>query len=258
MNYNILFINKCIDNGIDINNFYFSSLHKLSDVILIYHKKCKRYFKYQGTQFYRRNNKLSNCPLCAKEIKALKSSKRLRKDINYFTNRLKDKFNNIKIINFHKDRRVYIDYYCNICNKLYYRKRFDHILNRNCYCTHKVKSYGEKYISDYLKSEDIKYVPQKKFKDLKDKNYLSYDFYLPDYKILIEYQGKQHYEPVSFSKNNIIYSDLNKQKYHDKLKREYAQNNGYKLLEIPYTISKFNSISKIINDFIHSCNGRNP
>ena len=63
---------------------------------------------------------------------------------------------------------------------------------------------------------------------------------------------------VSFSKNNIVYSDLKKQQYHDKLKREYAQNNGYKLLEIPYTIDNFNKISKVLNDYIHSCNGGIP
>ena len=258
MNYNILFINKCIDKGIDINNFYFSSLRKLSDMVLMYHKKCKRYFKYQGTQFYRRNNKLSNCPLCAKEKRAVKSSKRLRKDNSYFINRLDRKFNNINVIKLYKGRRVYIDYYCSICNKKYHNKRFDHILNRNCYCTHRVKSYGEKYIKEYLDNNHIKYEPQKTFDDLKDKLYLSYDFYLPEYKTLIEYQGKQHYELVSFSKNNIVYSDLKKQQYHDKLKREYAQNNGYKLLEIPYTIDNFNKISKVLNDYIHSCNGGIP
>lgn len=48
---------------------------------------------------------------------------------------------------------------------------------------------GEKFIQNWLDKNNIKYEPQKKFNDLKDKLSLSYDFYLPEQKVLIEYQG---------------------------------------------------------------------
>ena len=107
------------------------------------------------------------------------------------------------------------------------------------------ESHGEKFIRNYLDKNNIKYESQKKFKDLKDKTYLSYDFYLSDYNILIEYQGQQHYEPIKFNgKNN---SNLEKQQYHDKLKREYAKNNGYKLLELKYTLDSQELVNKYLS-----------
>ena len=95
------------------------------------------------------------------------------------------------------------------------------------------ESKGEKFIRNYLEENHIKYVPQKKFKDLKDKTYLSYDFYLPDYKILIEYQGIQHYQSEDYFGGKKQFELQNK---HDNLKREYAKNNNYKLLELKYTL----------------------
>ena len=108
------------------------------------------------------------------------------------------------------------------------------------------ESHGEKYIRNYLDKNNIKYEPQKKFKDLKDKTYLSYDFYLPDYNILIEYQGIQHYESINI-KGSGEYSNLKKQQHHDKLKREYAKNNGYKLLELKYVLDTQELVDKYLS-----------
>ena len=72
---------------------------------------------------------------------------------------------------------------------------------------------------------------------------LSYDFYIPSKKILIEYNGKQHYEfHKLFHKN---YHDFLIQKHHDWLKRKFAKNNEYKLLIIPYWDCKI--IEEILN-----------
>ena len=108
------------------------------------------------------------------------------------------------------------------------------------------ESHGEKYIRNYLDKHNIKYISQKKFKDLKDKTYLSYDFYLPDYNTLIEYQGIQHYESINF-KGNGKYSNLDKQKHHDDIKRKYAKDNGYKLLELKYTLDNQELVDKYLS-----------
>ena len=106
------------------------------------------------------------------------------------------------------------------------------------------ESHGEKYIRNYLDNHSIKYIPQKKFKDLKDKTYLSYDFYLPEYNMLIEYQGIQHFESISF--NGMDNSNLEKQQHHDNLKRKYAKDNGYKLLELKYTLGTQELVDKYL------------
>ena len=49
------------------------------------------------------------------------------------------------------------------------------------------KSKGEILILQYLKSHSINYLKEYSFKDL---NNLRFDFYLPDYKTCIEFDGK--------------------------------------------------------------------
>lgn len=106
-------------------------------------------------------------------------------------------------------------------------------------------SKGERKVKNFLKNSNIFFIYQKKFDNLKNKNKnkLSYDFFLPNHNKLIEYNGMQHYIPIKYFGGERT---LKMQKNHDKLKREYAQNNGYELLEIPYT--QFNNIEKILSD----------
>lgn len=96
-------------------------------------------------------------------------------------------------------------------------------------------SKGEQHIAHLLEYNKIKYEREKTFEDCinPESGYkLRYDFYLPDYNILIEYDGKQHFEP-------ILYWDktpdaFEKRKYHDQLKEDYAEKNNIKLIRIPY------------------------
>ena len=75
---------------------------------------------------------------------------------------------------------------------------------------------------------NIIFEKQKRLQDMKK---APFDFYLPDYNLLIEFQGKQHYEPVAQfggEKQFIIQQEI------DKRKKEIAQKAGYELLEISY------------------------
>ena len=100
-------------------------------------------------------------------------------------------------------------------------------------CPNCKKSHGEDIIKEYLDNNQIKYEWQKKFDDLYG-NYnrkLSYDFYLPLYNVLIEYQGKQHYVPVDLFGGEPALKI--RQEYDDR-KRKYAKNKHIDLLEINY------------------------
>ena len=92
-------------------------------------------------------------------------------------------------------------------------------------------SKGEKIITSWLNSNDIYYEAQKTFEDCKDKRVLPFDFYLPNYNILIEYNGKQHYEPVDYFGGQKAFEA---QVLRDNIKREYCQKNNILLFEIPY------------------------
>lgn len=59
----------------------------------------------------------------------------------------------------------------------------------------------------------------------------TYDIYLPSKKIAIEYQGEQHFGPISHFGG---YNGYKKQKRLDKLKKEKSRNNGVVLLYFTY------------------------
>lgn len=63
------------------------------------------------------------------------------------------------------------------------------------------------------------------------KGQLSYDVFIPKLNVAIEYQGKQHFEPVEYFGGS---TSLLKQKERDDLKAELSKKNGIKLIYINY------------------------
>lgn len=84
---------------------------------------------------------------------------------------------------------------------------------------------------------------KKTFDDLRDTQPLSYDFYIPDQSILIEYQGIQHYKSVDYFGGE---DQFKRQQKHDRLKSDYAENNNYNLIAVPYTEDTFSKIKKYL------------
>ena len=117
-------------------------------------------------------------------------------------------------------------------------------------CTNSI-SQGEKLIKDILDKHNVKYIQQYVFNGLLgDEKPLRFDFALltPTNKpyILIEFQGKQHYEPIEYFGGQ---KQFEKQQRYDQKKREYCMKNDIGLLCIPYT-STAKDIEKIIIQMI--------
>lgn len=114
------------------------------------------------------------------------------------------------------------------------------------------ESCGEHYIRCFLNENNIIFVSQKRFKGLKDNKPLSYDFYLPEENVVIEYQGSQHYIPKNFGGVNkeVAKENFEKQIYHDQLKRDFAHSNGYTLVEISYKYDSYSKVSDYLEKFI--------
>lgn len=74
------------------------------------------------------------------------------------------------------------------------------------------------------------------------KGQLSYDIYLTKKKIAIEYQGKQHFEPVEYFGGEISFQ---KQQERDLLKKQLSEQNNIKLIYINYN-------DPLTNEFISS------
>lgn len=101
----------------------------------------------------------------------------------------------------------------------------------------KCKAYkNEKRIVKILDNWGYNYELQKCFDDCVDKRYLPFDAYLTDFNIIIEYDGEQHYWPISRgkSKNADGKRLLEYTKRHDAIKTEYCKTHGIPLIRIPY------------------------
>lgn len=133
------------------------------------------------------------------------------------------------------------------CGNTYKATRHNFRKGRRCpICS---SSVGETLTEQALKDLGVTYERQKTFDDLFILGKLSYDFYLPKYNVLIEYQGIQHYEPVEHFGGE---EQLNIQKERDSKKKEYARLQGIELLEIPYTIKTLDGVRKEVKEKIVS------
>ncbi|WP_415276550.1 hypothetical protein, partial [Clostridium perfringens] len=113
-------------------------------------------------------------------------------------------------------------------------------------------SHGEVLTKKILDEYGCKYESQKKFDGLVGLNggQLSYDFFVDNY-LLIEIQGIQHFKPATFGGRSELESieAFKQQQEHDRLKRVFAKNNGYELLEIPYFgVKDLDKLEKILRE----------
>ena len=83
--------------------------------------------------------------------------------------------------------------------------------------------------------------------------YQSFDIYIPDLKIAIEYQGEQHYYPIELFGG---IEGLNKRKLLDEKKRKICKKQGIKLIEWKYTVPINQlSLKKYIKDVLDNSKG---
>jgi hypothetical protein len=102
----------------------------------------------------------------------------------------------------------------------------------SCGC---VLSKAEEKIDKILADLNIKFERQKTFQNCINpltNAKLRFDFYIPRFQLLIEYNGKQHYSPTSGWCTQEI---VQKTQYRDMIKQKWCENNGYRLWIIPYT-----------------------
>lgn len=116
----------------------------------------------------------------------------------------------------------------------------------SCGCIH---SRGEYNIALLLKNNDIEYEKEKSFDDLvniaTNKKY-RYDFYLPEYHRLIEFDGEQHYQ--SENRGWSTKEKLEKTQTSDKAKNEYALSHNIDLVRIPYTRRDDMTLDDLLGD----------
>lgn len=131
-----------------------------------------------------------------------------------------------------------IDILCNKCHNIFPQKSNDLLSGHGCpFCN---ESSGERKISLFLERNHIKFIRQKKFDNCKNKKKLPFDFYLPDYNICIEFDGKHHFEAIEYFGGQ---KRLEQTIFNDGIKNIFCKQNGIKLIRIKYT----EDIEKILN-----------
>jgi len=108
------------------------------------------------------------------------------------------------------------------------------------------ESHGEKKIRKILMDLGIPFHSQYVFKDCSYIAPLRFDFYLPDFNMVIEYQGQQHYMPSDRFGGQKAFEET---KIRDRIKKEFCLNNNINFEEIRYDQDIDKCMTKSINQF---------
>lgn len=182
------------------------------------------------------------CNKCGFKWKAIARSTRLSSQ--EFLKRVKEIHPDIEVIGKFSTTREKIKLKCNKCGYIW-NGRANLLLFNHCGCPRCKESKGKKRISNWLEKNEYSFLRQYKFDECKDKKPLSFDFFLPELNICIEYDGIQHYFPYKYFKGE---EKLQYTQYHDNIKNLFCENNNIKLLRISYL--EYNEIEDILQKYL--------
>lgn len=181
------------------------------------------------------------CPSCSAKL----NGKTLRKSHEQFVKDVYDINPYIKIKGRYTTCNTKVQCECANCGYVWSPVAGDIEAGKGCpKCK---ETTGERKIRAYLDRYNIMYVKNKRFDNLigLGGKQLSYDFYLPTFRLLIEFQGEQHERPVELFGGEEVFK---KQLEHDRRKKNYAIMHGYNLLEIFY--KDMDNIESILDNHI--------
>ncbi len=199
-----------------------------------------------------KNNSQRQCQQCGRNIQADKR----KLDYKYIKNYIESESKSgCKLLsNQYKNSNTKIRIQCSCGNE--FRTLFDMFRRYDvrsckiCRQNNNTRSKGELKIEDWLISNNISYIPEYTFETLKSSKKLRFDFAIlnkdNDIKLLIEFDGKQHFGIGNFSSDeeemNLQYEKIIK---NDLLKNEFCFDKGYSLLRIPY--NQYPNINDILS-----------
>lgn len=143
------------------------------------------------------------------------------------------------------DKKIYVRHNCGFIWKTKAKFLYDYI---GCPICNKKRSKGEQKIEQWLLNNGYSFDIEHSFK-WQSNTMRRYDFFVPDYNLIIEYNGEQHY-----LENKYFKTPLEEQQKIDKIKRLEAQENGYNYLVIGYF--DFEKIDTILSNWFNDYSAR--
>lgn len=194
--------------------------------ILMRHNTCGYEYEVQPSDFL--NNR--RCPKHRHE----RIAKGVLKDQKYFINNIPEEmFDLFNIVGKYTNARTGVELECKNCNAVY-KVRPDRIY-KGITCSKCLgSSKGEQEVRKYLSRRSIDFIEQWNTEECRHISRLRFDFAVmenDEVKYLIEYNGKQHYEPVDFFGGQ---ESFKLQLHRDKIKKEYCDKNNIPLFIIRY------------------------
>ena len=172
---------------------------------------------------------------------------------HYTTQQWVDKVNEIHNNRYDYSKVNYVNSKTKVCiicpmHGEFWQTPNDHLLNHGCPMCR--QSMLENNMAINLTNNNITFEREKTFDWLIYKDKLYIDFYLPDYNIAIECQGKQHFKPVDAFGGAKAFHECQKR---DLVKKELCEKNNVKIfyfsnVNIKYPYDVYNDINKLIED----------
>ena len=147
--------------------------------------------------------------------------------------------------NYHMGSGKTYEWKCPSCGKRFNKRILDVTqYGMSCDLCSSAFSKNERLVSIILTKINENYITQKEFSDCRIKQPLPFDFYLPQYNMVIETHGMQHYEEVKFYRTNehTLKSD--------KIKKEYCKDNNIQYCEINCSSGKNTDTIKQLKEII--------
>jgi hypothetical protein len=182
---------------------------------------CGKVYRRTACQLFKKTI-CSNCFYNQKKMTNQEFHKKLKKLPIYL---------DIEIINDYIDYNTKIKVKCKKCKTIYDVSPNNILRGSRCPSCWSVKTKGEQKVEQYLKNNDIFFLPQKTFKNCvsKKNRKLRFDFYIPLENVCIEYDGPYHFDKNFWlNKNNPNFKE------HDEIKNKFCKDNNINLLRIPY------------------------
>lgn len=210
--------------------------------IKIRHNVCGKVHEYTPNNFLR-GSRCFDCSYRERYKKQRKSLSDFKKDVFNLVG------NEYTVVGDYVNTKTAIAIKHNKCGYVSHIRPNDFI-SSGIRCHHCTSSRGEQLLANSLTAHKIKYVPQKRFDDCinpKTGYKLPFDFYIPLYKVCIEFDGKQHSQPINYFGGEEAFKSL---QYRDKLKTDYCNNHGIKLIRINYNyIDKIEMVIRMLQVF---------